>query len=274
MSDCKDPSFASRCWDTWMKKCYGGQNNGNLNLRGTMGSEPRLHIQNNASGHLLHANGDWKADTVGYQHAGERDVKFKVQWSEKTGEFASTVMIRTDSHPQSLLDASDLAYQGGALDSRKCYDKNRWWKLTYLELSETKVTVMFESFTKGKYLAETIDGTGVELLQIDKNLPINEIPGRAKWDLAIGGSAFTPGEAARIIIGAPFAAAVGAIAAAGSMGTLGAVLIGAGATTLGAMASTTTAIAAGAAIGAISGATVQVLDHVLKEVSDKMFVDW
>jgi len=237
-------------------------------------SEPRLHIQNSASGHLLHTNGDWKADTVGDQHAGERDVKFKVQWSEKTGEFASTVMIRTDSHPQSLLDASDLAYQGGALDSRKCYDKNRWWKLTYVELSETKVTVMFKSFTKEKYLAETMDGTGVELIQIDENLPIQEVTGRAKWDLAIGGSAFTPGQAAAVGVGAPFAALVGAIATAGSMGTLGAALVGAGATTLGAMANTTTAIAAGAAIGAISGATVEVLNNVLKEVSDNLFVDW
>ena len=236
-------------------------------------SEPRLHIQNSASGHLLHANG-WKADTVDDQHAGEQDVKFKVQWSEKTGEFASTVMIRTDSHPQSLLDASNLDYQGGALDSRKCDDKNRWWKLTYVELSETKVTVMFESFTKGKYLAETIDGTGVELIQIDKNLPIEEATGRAKWDLAIGGRAPTPGQAASITIRVPFAAAVAAIATVGSMGTFSTVLVAAGATTLGAMATTTTAIAAGAAIGAIGGATAEVLNNVLKEVSDKLFVDW
>ena len=34
VSDCKDPSFASRCWDAWMKKCYGGQDLEMLQLKG------------------------------------------------------------------------------------------------------------------------------------------------------------------------------------------------------------------------------------------------
>ena len=93
-------------------------------ISGTM-SEPRLHIKNCKTGRLLHVTEDWKANTIGNEHAGEPDVKCKVQCCEKTGKFASTVMIRTDCHPQKLLDANDLAYQGDALDSNKCDDKNR-----------------------------------------------------------------------------------------------------------------------------------------------------
>lgn len=36
MSDCKDPSFASRCWSAWMKKCYEGQNDEELYLGGAV----------------------------------------------------------------------------------------------------------------------------------------------------------------------------------------------------------------------------------------------
>ena len=232
-------------------------------------AEPRLHIRNNASGHLLHANNDWKADTISNEHAGERDVKFKVQWCEKIGKFATTVMIRTDCHPQSLLDASDLAYQGGALDSKKCHDKNRWWKLHYLQVLETQVTVMFESYTKGKYLAETVDGIGVELIQIDANLPLDEVTGRAKWDLSIGGRALTPGQAAGVGWGvAPFTAVGGSISGIVSMGGLITALVAAGigelsrlwsrATTLGEFVGTTYALAIGGTIGAIKGATAAV----------------
>ena len=45
---------------------------------------------------------------MGDMHVGEQDVKFKVQSCEKVGNRAITVMIRTDCHPKSLLDATDL----------------------------------------------------------------------------------------------------------------------------------------------------------------------
>ena len=113
-------------------------------------------------------------------------------------------MIRTDCHPNSLLDATDLAYQGGALHSKKCYDKNRWWKLHYLEVSDTQVTVMFETYRKGKYLAEKVDKTGVELIELEKdwNDKIIAIP-TDKWHSSIVGRALTPGQVAGVIVGAP-----------------------------------------------------------------------
>ena len=222
-------------------------------------SEPRLHIKNCKTGRLLHVTEDWKANTIGNEHAGEQDVKFKVQCCEKTGKFASTVMIRTDCHPQKLLDANDLAYQGDALDSNKRNDKNRWWKLHYLEVSETKVTVMFESYSKENlYLAET-DDKKVTLIPMDnsqfqshKNSP----NGRAQWDLAIGGRALTTGQVAGVIVGAPLAAAGIAIVTVSSLGALTNALAAVGAATL--------AVLAGAN---------NVVNNVLAEVSDNLFVD-
>lgn len=235
-------------------------------------SEPRLHIKNTATGNLLHVDGSWKADTVGDDHANDRDVLMKGQWREKAGKVVKVVMIRTDAHPQSLLDASDLAYQGGAADANKCYEKNRWWKVAFADLSETDVTVMFESYTKqGMYLAETVDGGKVELMPIAGTLPVSEAPKRAKWDLTIAGRAFTPREATAIIIGTPFAAVVAGLGGAGVVAGLGAALTAAGVTTVGGL---TAATAAGGVIGGISGATATVLANALENVSEELFVDW
>jgi len=230
-------------------------------------SEPRLQIQNIDSGHLLIAQGNWKASTDSDNVAKEQEALFKVQWCEKPGKYATTVMIRTDWAPQSLLDASDLAFQGSALDSTKCYDKNRWWKVHYLKLDQTQVTVLFESYKrKGHYLAECLprdlDGYatkweyGLELIELGTDLEDKDIPGRAKWGLSIAGRALSVGETTAISVGAPFAAMVGGLGAAGAAASLGMSLTGAG------------------IIGGVSGASSVVLLNTLKKLSDDLFVDW
>lgn len=232
-------------------------------------SEPRLQIQNIDSGHLLIVESDsWKASTASDDYAKKQIALFKVQWCEKPGKYASAVMIRTDCHPQSLLDASDLAFQGSALDSTKCYDKYRWWKVHYLKLDQTKVTVLFESYErKGQYLAESrserdVDGHvhrwdyGVELIELGTDPEDKDIPGRAKWGLSIAGRSLSIGETTAISVAAPFAALVGGLGAAGAAATLGMSLTGAG------------------VIGGVSGASTVVVLNTLKKLSDDLFVDW
>ena len=173
-------------------------------------SEPRLHIRNLASTNLLYYDGHWRAGTIGEEHTGERHVKYKVQWCEKLGDFAKTVLIRTDKHPQKLLDAPNLDFQGGIAYDGKKNDKARWWKVTYIEVSENSATVLFQSYTKGGYLAEKLDGSGVELIEIDGDTLTQDIPTRAKWELTIGGHALTPGEVVFVSI-SPLIFALGAI---------------------------------------------------------------
>ena len=118
---------------------------------------------------------------------------------------------------------------------------------------------MFESYSKENlYLAET-DDKKVTLIPMDnsqfqnhKNSP----NGRAQWDLAIGGRALTTGQVAGVIVGAPLAAAGAAIVTASSLGALTNALAAVGAATL--------AVLAGAN---------NVVNNVLAEVSDNLFVD-
>ena len=99
-----------------------------------MGSEPRLHIRNLATSHLLNysTGHKWVAGTVdertlkGKGHDQDHTL-FKVEWREKLqGNFANIVMIRTDKHPQKLLDATDLNYQTSGSHSGKKMKHERW----------------------------------------------------------------------------------------------------------------------------------------------------
>ena len=241
-------------------------------------SEPRLTIRNVANSHILYnEHKHWTATIAEESKAGSQDAKFKVQWCERTEDkIVTVVMIRTDRHPQSLLDVRDLKYQGGALDGKKCHDKNRWWKLTWLEVGEGGVTtVLFQSFEeKGKYLVETEDGSGVELMHIDDDTHLESIPQRAKWELTIGGRALSPGQAAALGL-LPLAAVVGAItggsAAAAFAGPMAAAFSAAGITTLG---TATAVITAGAVVSGISAAASEALKALMVDVSDALFVPW
>ena len=243
-------------------------------------SEPRLTIRNLATNHLLYAS-DWEATTTDEEKAGNRDALFKVQWCERINDkIVTTVLIRTDCHPQSLLDVRNLKYQGGALDGGKCYDKHRWWKLTWLEVAERGApTVLFQSFTNtGKYLVEKENNCGVELMEISGDTPMENIPDRAKWELTIGGRALSPGQATSLCLTLPVATVLGIIsggaAVAGAVGPLAAIFTAAGATTLAGAVTTTGAIAAGAALGGIAAAAKGVVADLLKDVSSELFVDW
>jgi len=236
------------------------------------GSEPRLQIQNLASTNLLYYDGDWRVGTIDEQKSGERHVKYKLQWHEKQGDFAKTVFIRTDKHPQKLLDADEMnehAFQKGN-GGKKC--KSRWWKVTYLDVSENNVTVLFQSYTSGLYLAEKVDGSGVELIEKDDDTQTQDIPTRAKWGLTIVGSAFSPGQVAFLCM-TPFILAFGAATGGIATGQFAAALEAAGASTIGGIVNCTAGIAIGAAVGGtLSIAQGASMADLLKEVTDKMFV--
>jgi len=248
------------------------------------GSEPRLQIQNLASTNLLYYDGDWRVGTIDEQKSGERHVKYKLEWHEKQGDFAKTVFIRTDKHPQKLLDAdamklqnehipglnfSPSAFQKGN-GGKKC--KSRWWKVTYLDVSENNVTVLFQSYTSGLYLAEKVDGSGVELIEKDDDTQTQDIPTRAKWGLTIIGSAFSPGQVAFLCM-TPFILALGAVTGGAATGSFAAALEAAGASTIGGIVNCTAGIAIGAAVGGtLSIAQGASMADLLKEVTDKMFV--
>jgi len=248
-------------------------------------SEPRLTIRNASTGNLLYVDGDWAGTTCGEDKIGTRDAYFKVQWCERSSkDIATTVMIRTDCHPQSLLDVRDLKYQGGAFDGGKCNDKNRWWKVIYVELKsgegekDVVPVVMFKSWTKNTYLAETKGKRGIECLTLSDDVSVSDVPDCAKWKLTIGGSAWSPGQAAAFGIAVPLvtlaAAVSGGAALAGASGPIAAALTASGATTLASAVGTTGAIAAGATLAGVSAGAGTALTQAFKELSDSMFVSW
>ncbi|KAJ8050474.1 Interferon-induced very large GTPase 1 [Holothuria leucospilota] len=243
-------------------------------------SGPRLTIRNIATKHLLYVGSSWEATTSSADKTGEQAGLFKVQWCEQISDkIAKTVLIRTDFHPQSLLDVRDLYYQGRALETQKCYDHNRWWKLIWLEIAEGGVTtVLFQSYTRGTYLAEKEGSAGVEVIQLSDNIKLKDIPDRAKWNLTIGGRAFRPGQEDVVCLSVPVATVRSAFtdgdASCGTSGPMAAAFAASGATTLAEAIGTASAIAAGAVLHGISPAAATLLHGILKDVSHAFFMDW
>jgi len=137
-------------------------------IRETYGTTPRVTIRNVGTRHWLQVDDCdgqclWQAiafdcneiDTQvkGYAKLLKKNHKnalFKVQkvnakkyrqdvQSSKIKEYAdgkpNVVMIRTDKHPQSLLDwgghSSPHLFKGRATDMWKTYDEKRWWEVDY-----------------------------------------------------------------------------------------------------------------------------------------------
>jgi len=218
------------------------------------GSEPRLHIRNLASSLYLTLDDHW---TPGTRDMTNRHELFKVEWKEKVGDMATLVMIRTDKHPQKLLDAGTMKFEGNACDGKKKHKPERWWKLNYLNVTESEVTVLIQSHS-GKYLAEISPREGVELISIDGNTRTDEnTPTRAKWGLTIGGSGFSPGQVATLCL-MPLAVALGAVTGGAGFVTA---LETASAITLDAVAAVPASIATEAA-----------LDLTVESVAEEMVV--
>ena len=93
-------------------------------------------------------------------------------------------------------------------------------------------------------------------MEKDWNDKIIAIP-TDKWHSSIVGRALTPGQVAGVIVGTPLAAAGSAVVTAASLAAFRNAMAAVEATTLGALAGTTA-----------------VLNNVLTEVSDNLFVDW
>lgn len=134
---------------------------------------------------------------------------FKLQWCERgENDVAKTILIRTDQHPQSLLDRADLCFQGGTLDGGKCYKKRRWWRVIYVQLEgDRSPVVAFKSYQNSELLAATPDGAGVELISVP-DLPVDQIPRRALWKLGVVEHSLSPSQVAALCF-APFVAGGG-----------------------------------------------------------------
>merc|ERR1712179_785141 len=82
--------------------------------------EPRMTIRNGRN--VLFVDGNWACTTIREGAKGNKekqlssDAKFKVQWCKRSDKgVATTVVIRTDCIPGSLLDVRDLKFQGATM---------------------------------------------------------------------------------------------------------------------------------------------------------------
>lgn len=89
-------------------------------------AEPRCSLMNMRSKSTMKVNNSWHAS---FDCQSDRCNWFKIQKKETNDKGEPTiVLIRTDWHPQSLLDYRSLAFEGSALDSGKAYQSSRWWE--------------------------------------------------------------------------------------------------------------------------------------------------
>merc|ERR1712217_54901 len=232
------------------------------------GSEPRCRLLNLKAKTDLTVNAvsrrKWKAD---FKCLDGRCNWFKLQKKEwNAAGFPTVVLIRTDWHPQSLLDYRSLDFEGSAWDSRKSYKSSRWWnplllgvhtdKDAHPNMAEFAFRVhKTRNWDHPRFLAG--DGKRVYLARVKAN---ETIPPEAIWMVSAIGSSFSPGEVAAMAFAAPVgivaAAVTGGVAAAGVAGI-----------TAGWVA--TAAVTAGVAAG---GAALK--GPLTAEVANSYFVNW
>lgn len=225
------------------------------------GSEPRCRLMNLKSKTDFTVDKHWKAS---FKCQNGRCNWFKLQKKEWNDDgFPTVALIRTDWHPQSLLDAGSLDFEGSAMRRRKTYISSRWWNPLLLNVHQDDSSnpnmgifawrvhdTRFDD--EPKFLAG--DGNSVYLLGVKKN---DTIPQNAQWAVSVIGRAFSPGEAAAIALTAPLAAGAavsGGIVAAG---------LGAGWVT--AMGATTAGVVAGAKT---------LTPALTAKLASGFFVDW
>ncbi|KAJ8047413.1 hypothetical protein HOLleu_06402 [Holothuria leucospilota] len=241
-------------------------------------TEPRITIRNVESRHLLYVASSRNATTSSKDKEGKENALFKVQCCEKMANTVTkTVLIRTFHYPNRLLDVRDLRFEGRVLDMHKRYDKDRWWKMTWLEVAEGgMLKVLFQSYTNNSYLAEKEGGAGVEVIQLDNNDAVNDVPDRAKWELTIGGLKFKPDRPGGVYLGLSNIinelndrTAVTRVAESMAI-TFTATPF----TTLTEAVDTTDAIAAGETVDGISATTARALSRIVHKASKAFFVSW
>jgi len=235
-------------------------------------SEPRCCLKNRKTQKFLSAKSDWKGGLAD-SYTGENE-SFKFQWCKRGDNgIPSCTLIRTDTHPQSLLDVTDLYFEGGALDFSKCDNQNRWWDIIPMmiekrddEPEQLNYIIALRSATTGKYLVDS--GNNLTLRDLDKGTDMKNVPDMFKWELFVSGRALSPGQ----VTGIAFAPVVIAIGAA----TGGAAFLAFGAG-IGIAAAGTTGAAIAVTVGAFAGGLATLSGEmavILKDVSKIMFVDW
>ncbi|KAL3942948.1 MAG: hypothetical protein SGBAC_002937 [Bacillariaceae sp.] len=229
--------------------------------------EPRCCLRNRETKKFLSVKKGWKAWKGGLSDSdtGENE-SFKLQWCKRTDKGKVTcTLIRTDTHPQSLLDVSNLHFEGGALNPRKCEDRKRWWDVIHIIEGQDKTfkySIALKSVATGKYLVD--DGKKLTLSHLNDSS--SDFPDMFKWELYQNGrSAASPAQV-QTMVSAPaivISHAVGGGAAGAAVGGVAGAAVGAVPGAVG-----------GAIVGAVA-ATFEVFERVQQEpASEKMFVDW
>lgn len=190
-----------------------------------LGGEPRVVMENMQRKLNLAMSHDWKATSS--CNFGRCDW-FKLQgklWNAD-GKLPTTVLIRSDWHPQPLLD-DKLNFEGGALEFGKEDDQSRWWDLIPIsvdleraESSELFAVAAVYAFatrsSKGaderQYLA--MDGDDIILKPLPEDRVLEDL--QVQWHIQKIGSALTFQEA--LTLGLVLPATVATAAVTGGIG--------------------------------------------------------
>lgn len=229
--------------------------------------EPRCSLKNMQTKRYLTCRDDWSG---GLSDSNGINGSFKLQWCKRGNNgVVTSILIRTDCHPQSLLDVRTLQFEGGTWDSNKCYKEERWWDIVPMNIvgeeHDIRFIVALKSASTGEYLVD--DGNKLTLNKLDKSANIEKVPDMFKWEVSVSGRALSPGQVSMIAF-SPVVVAAGAVSG-GALGFGFAAAFGTVAGTSGATAALTIGTVVGG-FGAVGGATA----GILKEVSEKLFVDW
>ena len=121
------------------------------------------------------AGDGWAGVLVNVDQAPNLDNRFKLQVvrdedqgpARYPGQMPRVVNIRTDRHPQSILDCNTLKFEGGTFDWSKTYGAHRRFIVKYCVEKESQTPyVAFESCLNGKYLG--VDANG-QLQMVEAN---------------------------------------------------------------------------------------------------------
>jgi len=185
--------------------------------------EPRAHLTNVHKGWKLASDDHWKAGSK--CESGRCDwFKLEVAGLSSNGLVRWTT-IRTDWHPQSLLDKRNLHFQGGAWDGYKFYDQNRWWGVVWGErkvenqqshqhdwVVEDAQIAFFTYHSRNdanlEFLAMRDDGS-VYLEPYPRDASPTDLPKRALWSVSIAGSAWSPKGVLTLTVWVPLTIAAG-----------------------------------------------------------------
>jgi len=238
--------------------------------------EARVHLLNEATKKSFTVDSNWKGSS---KCENDRCDWFKLQYSALASNgVVKWTTIRTDWHPQSLLDRRDLYFQGGAWDGGKFWNRNRWWGVVWGNTTWNKDRkgwspsdrqLAFYTYDSRhhynlEFLAMRNDGS-VYLHSYPRSADALHLPRNAVWHVTVAGSAWSVKETLWATLGAPLVVAAGVVTGGAAWAGIGAL---AGST---AAATSGTLYVAGAVVTSASALTGGALG-LIKEVERQLFV--